>query len=75
MKDGRNFCRADPPSNFKGKRPVAVLLDATDYRALYEQTMIRGISMQETIRELIREAPEEDSSDKGIGRWQTSDGS
>ena len=56
MADGRNHCRADPPSEFRGKRPVAVHLNADDYRALYEQTMIRGVSMQETLRLIIREA-------------------
>lgn len=55
MPDGRNHCRADPPSDFTGRRSVGLLLDAGDYRLLYEQTMIRGVSMQETIRQIIRE--------------------
>lgn len=54
-RDGRNHCRADPPADFKGKRPVAVHLDSADYRRLYMATMRRGVSMSEAIRQLIRE--------------------
>lgn len=54
MSDRRKLCRAEPPFT-KGSKPVTVVLGPDDYRALYEATMQRGTSMQETIRQIIRE--------------------
>ena len=54
MTDGRNHCRADPPKPFIGKRTISAQVDHDDYRQLYELTMISGVSMQETIRRMIR---------------------
>ncbi|WP_161490472.1 ribbon-helix-helix domain-containing protein [Roseovarius indicus] len=54
MTDKRNRCKANPPHKI-GKRPVTVHLDPVDYRQLYELTMQRGVSMADTIRQIIRE--------------------
>ena len=55
--DGRVRCRAAPPLPFKSKRPVSLHLEWGDYYRLYMITMQRGTSMQETLRQLIRETP------------------
>ena len=40
----------------KGSKMVTVNLSAADYRMLYEETMRRGVSMADTLRQLVREA-------------------
>ena len=54
MTDKRKRCRADPPGG-KTKRQITAFLEPEDYRLLYELTMQRGVSMAETIRQIIRE--------------------
>jgi len=55
MTDKRRRCHATPPGG-RAPRCVQVLLDPEDYRALYEITMQRGLSMADTLRQIIREA-------------------
>lgn len=57
MTDARNRCKATPPGG-KGSRPVVAHLAPDDYRLLYELTMQRGVSMADTMRQIIREAAE-----------------
>ncbi|MBL9049069.1 MAG: hypothetical protein JNK19_03030 [Tabrizicola sp.] len=52
--DGRVRPQMGPPGP-KSKTVVAQLTEA-DYRLLYELTLTSGVSMAETLRQLIREA-------------------
>lgn len=55
MSDGRVRPKMSPPSGRVG-RTIQVHLSASDYRKLYELTLRRGVSMAETVRQIVREA-------------------
>jgi hypothetical protein len=54
--DKRKRPRARAPNGRRGTYQVQVNLDADDYVRLYELMMQRNVSMQETLRQIIREA-------------------